>query len=60
VYAAYHIEHRNRCDQRQRERLHVAHSSVVQFISPGGRLRGTGNYSDTSDELAVLMRQASS
>jgi hypothetical protein len=32
----------------------------VQFISPDGRLRGTGDWSDSPDELATLMQQAQS
>jgi protein SCO1/2 len=61
VYAAYHIEHEiEPATKDSAAGYTVAHSSVVQFISPGGRLRGTGNFSDTADEFAVLMRQAAS
>jgi protein SCO1/2 len=58
VYAAYHIEHEIDATKASANGYTVAHSSVVQFISPSGRLRGTGNYSDTPDEMAVLMKQA--
>ena len=61
VYAAYHIEHEIvPATKGSAAGYIVAHSSVVQFISPGGRLRGTGNFSDSPDEFAVLMRQAAS
>jgi protein SCO1/2 len=60
VYAAYHIQHEIDPTKGSANGYTVAHSSVVQFISPGGRLRGTGNFSDSPDELAVLMRQAAS
>lgn len=57
VYAAYHIRHEIDASKAS-SNYTVAHSSVVQFIAPSGRLRGTGNYSDTPDEMAVLMKQA--
>ena len=61
VYAAYHIEHEIvPATKGSAAGYTVAHSSVVQFVSPGGRLRGTGNFSDSADEFVVLMRQAAS
>ena len=36
----------------------VTHSSAVLFIAPDGRLRGHGDWSDSVDDLATLMRQA--
>jgi protein SCO1 len=60
VYAAYHVYHRAGSGKGSANGYIVAHSSAVQFISPGGRLRGTGDWSDSPDELAVLMRQARS
>ena len=60
VYAAYHIQHEIDATKGSANGYTVAHSSVVQFISPDGRLRGRGNFSDTPDELAGLMTQASS
>ena len=58
VYAAYHIVHEIDSTQQGANGYIVAHSSVVQFISPAGKLRGTGNFSDSSDDMAVLMKQA--
>jgi protein SCO1/2 len=58
VYAAYHIVHEIDATQKSANGYIVAHSSVVQFISPAGTLRGTGNFSDSSDDMAVLMKQA--
>jgi protein SCO1/2 len=60
VYAAYHIVHEVDSSHASANGYSVAHSTVVQFISPGGRLRGTGNFSDSSDDMAVLMKQAMS
>jgi protein SCO1/2 len=60
VYAAYHIVHQIDSGSRSANGYVVAHSSAVQFISPGGRLRGVGDWSDSPDELAVLMKQAES
>jgi len=58
VYAAYHIYHEIATGSKSANGYIVAHSSTVQFISPGGRLRGTGDWSDSPDDLAVLMKQA--
>jgi protein SCO1/2 len=58
VYAAYHIVHEIDPNPRSAANYAVAHSSIVQFISPQGRLRGTGNFSDSADDMAVLMKQA--
>jgi protein SCO1 len=58
VYAAYHIVHEIDTAHNTANGYTVAHSSVVQFISPAGKLRGTGNYSDSADEMADLMKQA--
>jgi protein SCO1/2 len=58
VYAAYHIAHAIDADPKSANGYSVAHSSVVQFISPRGRLRGTGNFSDSADDMAALMRSA--
>jgi protein SCO1/2 len=60
VYAAYHIRHEIDSTAKSANGYTVAHSSVVQFISPGGRLRGTGNFSDSPAEFAQLMTQAQS
>jgi protein SCO1/2 len=58
VYTAYHIVHEIETPVKSANGYTVAHSSVVQFIAPDGRLRGTGNFSDSSDDMAVLMKQA--
>jgi protein SCO1/2 len=58
VYTAYHIVHEIETPAKSANGYTVAHSSVVQFIAPDGRLRGTGNFSDSSDDMAVLMKQA--
>jgi protein SCO1/2 len=58
VYAAYHVYHQVDSAKNSANGYIVAHSSAVQFISPGGRLRGTGDWSDSPDELAVLMKAA--
>jgi protein SCO1/2 len=58
VYAAYHIVHEIDTTHKSANGYTVDHSSVVQFISPAGKLRGTGNYSDTPDELATLIKQS--
>ena len=58
VYAAYHIVHEIQTPEKSANGYIVAHSSVVQFIAPDGRLRGTGNFSDSSDDMAVLMKEA--
>jgi protein SCO1/2 len=60
VYAAYHVYHQAASGTGSANGYIVAHSSAVQFISPDGRLRGTGDWSDSPDELAVLMKQARS
>ena len=60
VYAAYHVYHQVDAGKGSANGYIVAHSSAVQFISPDGRLRGTGDWSDSPDELAVLMKQARS
>jgi protein SCO1 len=60
VYDAYHVYHEIGSAKGSAGGYIVAHSSAVQFIAPNGRLRGTGNWSDSPDELAVLMRQARS
>jgi protein SCO1/2 len=60
VYAAYHVYHQADSGKNSANGYIVAHSSAVQFISPSGRLRGTGDWSDSPDELAVLMKQARS
>jgi protein SCO1 len=60
VYAAYHVYHQVNSGKGSANGYIVAHSSAVQFISPGGRLRGTGDWSDSPDDLAVLMKQAQS
>jgi protein SCO1/2 len=60
VYAAYHVYHEIGSGKGSANGYIVAHSSAVQFISPGGRLRGTSDWSDSPDELAVLMKQAQS
>jgi protein SCO1/2 len=59
VYAAYHVyvripPHRPAVD------YDVEHSTAVQFIAPDGRLRGIGDWTDSPDQLAVLMKQARS
>lgn len=60
VYAAYHVYHEIGSGKGSANGYIVAHSSAVQFISPGGRLRGVGDWSDSPDELAALMKQAKS
>jgi protein SCO1/2 len=60
VYDAYHVYHEIDPGKGSANGYVVAHSSAVQFISPGGRLRGTGDWSDSPDELATLMQQAQS
>jgi protein SCO1/2 len=60
VYAAYHVYHQVDSGKGSANGYIVAHSSAIQFISPDGRLRGTGDWSDSPDELAVLMKQAQS
>jgi protein SCO1 len=60
VYTAYHVYHEIGSGKGSANGYAVAHSSAVQFISPDGRLRGTGNWSDSPDELAALMQQARS
>jgi protein SCO1 len=60
VYDAYHVYHEIGSAKGSANGYIVAHTSAVQFIAPNGRLRGTGNWSDSPDELAVLMRQARS
>jgi len=60
VYDAYHVYHEVDSGKGSANGYVVAHSSAVQFISPDGRLRGTGDWSDSPDELAALMRQAQS
>ena len=60
VYDAYHVYHEIAPGKGSANGYIVAHSSAVQFISPEGRLRGTGDWSDTPDELATLMQQAHS
>jgi protein SCO1/2 len=60
VYNAYHVYHQIGSGKGSANGYDVAHSSAVQFISPDGRLRGTGDWSDSPDELATLMKQARS
>jgi protein SCO1/2 len=60
VYAAYHVYHQVDPGKGSANGYGVAHSSAVQFISPDGRLRGVGDWSDSPDELAVLMKAAQS
>jgi protein SCO1 len=60
VYTAYHVYHEIGSAKGSANGYIVAHSAAVQFISPGGRLRGTGDWSDTPDELETLMQQARS
>ena len=60
VYAAYHVYHEIGSGKGSANGYIVAHSSAVQFIAPNGRLRGTGDWSDSPDELATLMKQAQS
>jgi protein SCO1/2 len=60
VYNAYHVIHEIGSSEGSANGYVVAHTSAVQFIAPSGRLRGTGDWSDSPDELAVMMRQARS
>jgi protein SCO1/2 len=60
VYDAYHVYHEIDAGKGSANGYVVAHSSAVVFISPDGRLRGTGDWSDSPDELATLIRQAQS
>lgn len=58
VCSAYHIYHHIDAGSNGPNGYSVTHTLVVQFISPDGRLRGTGNWNDSPDALAVLMKQA--
>jgi protein SCO1/2 len=58
VYAAYHVYHQVASGKGGANGYVVMHSSAVQFISPDGRLRGIGDWSDSPDQLAVLMKAA--
>jgi protein SCO1 len=60
VYTAYHVFHQIAVAKGSANGYDVAHSSAVQFISPEGRLRGTGDWSDDADDLATLIQQARS
>jgi len=60
VYDAYHVYHEIDTGSGSSNGYVVAHSSAVQFISPDGRLRGVGDWSDSPSELATLMQQAQS
>ena len=60
VYTAYHIYHQNLPAHGSAAGYIVAHSSIVDFIGPRGRLRGFGDWSDTPDQLAQRMKQAES
>ena len=58
VYDAYHVYHEIGSGKGSANGYDVAHSAAVQFISPAGRLRGVGDWSDSPAELATLMQQA--
>lgn len=60
VYDAYHVYHEIDTSGNSANGYAVAHSSAVQFVSPDGRLRGVGDWSDSPAELATLMQQAQS
>ena len=58
VYAAYHVYHQIASGNGSANGYVVMHSSAIQFISPGGRLRGVGDWNDSPAQLAALMKQA--
>ena len=58
VYAAYHVYHKIDDASRSANGYLVIHSSIVEFIGPDGRLRGFGDWNDSPDALAALMRGA--
>lgn len=60
VYAEYRVVHAIDGTGKSANGYAVTHSTAVQFIAPNGRLRGTGDWSDSVDDLAALMRQAQS
>jgi protein SCO1/2 len=60
VYDAYHVYHEIGSGKGSANGYIVAHTAAVQFISPSGRLRGVGDWSDSPAELATLMQQARS
>lgn len=60
VYDAYHVVHEIEATKGSANAYSVTHSSRVQFISPAGRLRGTGNAGDNADDFVVLVKQAQS
>jgi protein SCO1/2 len=59
VYAAYHVYHQQLPAHGALGYL-IAHSSAIDFIGPSGHIRGTGDWGDTSSELAAEMRQSES
>jgi protein SCO1/2 len=60
VYAAYKVYHQVLPAHGSAAGYLVAHGSSVDFIGPHGRIRGSGDWSDTPSELAVKMKQAES
>lgn len=60
VYTEYHVYHQIGPSNGSANGYDVAHSSAVQFIAPDGRLRGVGDWSDSPDDLAILINQARS
>lgn len=58
VYAAYHVYHQDLPGDGSAGGYAVAHSSTIYFIGPGGTIRGTGDWSDSPDELAAAAKKA--
>ena len=58
VYAAYHVYRAIDTASRSANGYLVVHSSIVEFIAPDGRLRAFGDWNDSPDALAALMRAA--
>jgi protein SCO1 len=56
VYAAYKVYHQALPARDSAGGYSVAHSSNVEFIDPEGRIRGSCDWSDTPDQIAVTMR----
>lgn len=56
VYAAYHVFHQ-KLPAKSAAGYLVAHSSTIDFIGRDGRIRDTGDWSDTPQQLAVDMKE---
>jgi len=60
VYAAYKVYHQTLPARGSAAGYLVAHSSLVDFIGPHGRIRASGDWSDTPDQLAAEVKRAES